>query len=444
MPGKGTLPTYETANGLAADLHRHLNEEPVAACPPSQSYRFKKFVSRNKLAFAAGASVLTALIIGLGVAAWQFTEKTLAEERSRTEAIKSKAVVRAINVMLQGVGPSVALGHDTFLLREVLGRVVDMVDTEFKNNPEVDSALRMSLAAAYIDLGEYSNAVHMAEQALTDRRKIFGGDHLLTADVYEVLGSALVQLEDNNRAEIYHRKALGIREKKLGQKNAEYAKSLANVGVTLGKQRNLPASKAALNKALGIFGELSLEKTAECAQTHRTLGSVLYLEGDLPGAEEHEQMALDIDYYCVGTNHPRIVSGLVNLATTLATQGKLPQAEDYLFRALNLATNLFQSPRGEVASILDNLGAVLTQEGKLLQARAAIEQALDLAKVLARGQDDPRTAGIMVNLATTEQAMGDLTNAEKRLREARAIFEKHPELEYELETAQDNLADVPR
>jgi eukaryotic-like serine/threonine-protein kinase len=39
---------YETANGLAADLLRHLNNEPVLARPPSKAYRFQKMVRRNK------------------------------------------------------------------------------------------------------------------------------------------------------------------------------------------------------------------------------------------------------------------------------------------------------------------------------------------------------------------------------------------------------------
>ena len=33
---------YETANGLARDIKRHLNNEPVVARPPSVSYRLQK------------------------------------------------------------------------------------------------------------------------------------------------------------------------------------------------------------------------------------------------------------------------------------------------------------------------------------------------------------------------------------------------------------------
>ena len=39
---------YANANGLAADLQRYLDDEPVSACPPSAAYRARKFVRRNK------------------------------------------------------------------------------------------------------------------------------------------------------------------------------------------------------------------------------------------------------------------------------------------------------------------------------------------------------------------------------------------------------------
>src|SRR5437879_12259272 len=61
---------YETANGLAHDIQRHLNNEPVVACPPSAAYRFQKLVRRNKLAVAAVSAVAVALLLGLGLSTW--------------------------------------------------------------------------------------------------------------------------------------------------------------------------------------------------------------------------------------------------------------------------------------------------------------------------------------------------------------------------------------
>src|SRR5213075_1713764 len=56
---------YETASGLAGDVQRHLNNEPVVARPPSNFYRLQKSVQRNKLAFGAATAVALALVIGL-------------------------------------------------------------------------------------------------------------------------------------------------------------------------------------------------------------------------------------------------------------------------------------------------------------------------------------------------------------------------------------------
>jgi eukaryotic-like serine/threonine-protein kinase len=63
---------YETASGLVLDIQRHLNNEPVVARPPSNSYRFQKMVRRNKLVFAAASAVALALIAGLGFSTWSF------------------------------------------------------------------------------------------------------------------------------------------------------------------------------------------------------------------------------------------------------------------------------------------------------------------------------------------------------------------------------------
>ena len=54
---------YPTANALAMDVYRHLNDDPVEARPPSHWYRMSKFFLRNKAGVAVGAAV-AALLIG--------------------------------------------------------------------------------------------------------------------------------------------------------------------------------------------------------------------------------------------------------------------------------------------------------------------------------------------------------------------------------------------
>ena len=74
---------YETANGLAADLKRHLDNEPVVACPPSAGYKLQKAIRRNKVAFAAAIVVAGVLLIGIGVSTWQAMVASRARNRAR-------------------------------------------------------------------------------------------------------------------------------------------------------------------------------------------------------------------------------------------------------------------------------------------------------------------------------------------------------------------------
>ena len=61
---------YETAHGLAMDIQRYLDNEPIMARPPSSLYRLSKMARRNKVAFLATAAVAAALVVGLAAAIW--------------------------------------------------------------------------------------------------------------------------------------------------------------------------------------------------------------------------------------------------------------------------------------------------------------------------------------------------------------------------------------
>ena len=80
---------YETANGMAMDLQRHLADEPVLAGPPSAAYRFRKFARRNKAAFGTVIVVSAALILCTLTSTWYAIQahqaKLLAEQRLEAE-----------------------------------------------------------------------------------------------------------------------------------------------------------------------------------------------------------------------------------------------------------------------------------------------------------------------------------------------------------------------
>jgi serine/threonine protein kinase len=117
---------YDTANGLAMDLKRHLDNEPVTARPPSMAYRLQKAFRRNKLAFSAGVAVVLALAAGLTLAAlgWSQTrverDKAL-QARAAEEAQRRTAQASELKAQAQALASRrLAYSSDMNLLQQAL------------------------------------------------------------------------------------------------------------------------------------------------------------------------------------------------------------------------------------------------------------------------------------------------------------------------------------
>jgi len=65
---------YDTASAFAADVQRHLDDEPVEARPPSALYKFRKFARRNKRTLLTGALLGMVLFVAsvavAGIIGW--------------------------------------------------------------------------------------------------------------------------------------------------------------------------------------------------------------------------------------------------------------------------------------------------------------------------------------------------------------------------------------
>lgn len=76
---------YDTAIGLAADVQRYLNDEPVQAGPPSTSYRLRKFVHRNFKLVVTTAAFILLLVMGTAFSTLQAVRASKAEKLAQTE-----------------------------------------------------------------------------------------------------------------------------------------------------------------------------------------------------------------------------------------------------------------------------------------------------------------------------------------------------------------------
>jgi tetratricopeptide (TPR) repeat protein len=180
---------YETASAFAADIERHLHDEPVQAGPPSAAYRFRKFARRNKAALTTAALLCIVLILGTLISTWQAVRATRAEhtaaaeaQNAKTEAAIAQAVNDFLNQDLLEQADTDSIPYDRYQeppyelrLRTVLDRAAERLEGRFGDQPLVEAALRHTIGHTYGNLGNGNlSALHL--QRAVDLRKAHLGE----------------------------------------------------------------------------------------------------------------------------------------------------------------------------------------------------------------------------------------------------------------------------
>ena len=227
---------YETANGLAVDLQRHLSNEPVLARPPSTAYRLQKAFGRNKVVFTSAIAILAALILGIAGT----TIGLVRAERQKRAAEASKILAERrfssaqqfVNDVFQKVAPEFSDLVGASKAKEQLVQVSLTFLQSLGDSKEGDDEYQASLAALYARmsdalggvyspnaLGDYDAALKFANQSLTIRRDLLARHptdlgNLQQVGIEEVLVGAILQASDRpGEAEAHYRRFLEVAEK---------------------------------------------------------------------------------------------------------------------------------------------------------------------------------------------------------------------------------------
>ena len=187
---------YETANGLAQDLQRFLDNEPVTASPPSAGYQLRKFARRNKGMFAAGAAVFAALLLGvigtsIGLVRAE-KQRREAEEQRRSAQAAQRLAEQRFNSALQfvtDVSEKVAPEFQSLIgatkANETLAQISRTFLESLGETNSNDENYQTSLAFLYANLadalggvyepnavGDYDTALSFATQGLAISRSL--------------------------------------------------------------------------------------------------------------------------------------------------------------------------------------------------------------------------------------------------------------------------------
>jgi len=175
---------YETANGLAEDVRRHLEHEPVLARGPSSCYRLRKFLCRHRVqAIGAPAVVLLSGAAVLLLSLWNRDRAQLAEaqgfrDRGMLSQAREQYAKAERELALETIQPILGSRHagaEAWLLR----------------------------AGILVDNRRFKEAVTILEGLLNDRPEIAGAAHALLARILWESGllnaQKLVEIEEHRR-----------------------------------------------------------------------------------------------------------------------------------------------------------------------------------------------------------------------------------------------------
>jgi eukaryotic-like serine/threonine-protein kinase len=153
---------YPSVTAVADDVRRHLASEPVLARPDSAWYRWRRFVAKHRVPFAAAALAILALVAGTGVALWQAFQSATERDRALEQLRRAEAVNDFSSFLLTEARPAAGVPISN---AELLKRGEAMIDSRFAANPVLRTHMLLILAARYQENQQFDAWRRVMQQA---------------------------------------------------------------------------------------------------------------------------------------------------------------------------------------------------------------------------------------------------------------------------------------
>ncbi len=420
---------YDTANALAMDIRRYLNHESVLASPPSATYRLQKMARRHRAAFIALGAIVVVLVAATVVSTSAFLRATRESERARKEASRASQTASFLTSMLQGAGPSAAMGRDTKMLREILDRTNERVGTALADQPEVEAEMRAVLSNTYLDIGELELSETQARRAVEILRSARGESDSTTLVAQARLGVIAGRAGRLAEAESILTRVGAQQSEMFGDGHPEVLMTRgALVEVYAYQGRPVEAeSLGKINVPLMRSVLTDSDRTTQQAMYHL---AVAYSDnGKLAEAESLYVpliAILDRDY---GPDHPDGLAAKASLGWLYQQQNRYEDAERLTRGALDAMRRVLGNEHAETLMAVNNLAIIYKKMGRFSEAEPLYIESVENSR-RALGEKHPETVTGMVNLATFYLAAGRLREAEEVATRSIEIFDEVMPPEY--------------
>jgi serine/threonine-protein kinase len=439
---------YQSADELAEDLQRFVNDEPIQARRVGAVERLGRWCRRNPAVAGLMAAVLVLMAVGTAVSTWQAVAATraradlaakhdaLAEEQTKVQA-RFELAQKAIALFHTGVSEDALLKNAEFkelrkkLLKEAAGFYADL---EKLLEGQTDARSRKALAEGYFQLAELTDKIGDQKQALAVHRKALavwrelaavpGADMETRLDVGRSLwrmGWLLHRMGNNAEARVAHEEQRDLAE---------------------GWEALAPTDAVRLRPARTFFPEAAATETIATtdavwvmlAGAHHSIGNVFWATAKFPEALDSFRKALAI-YEKLADANPSSVFFRQSLAGTYSSigfmlwlTGKSAEGLKVLRKASGILQKLADTNpvnihvQDYLAKTYGNTGLVCMQTGKLAEGLEAFRKALAVFQKLTDA--NPAVTEFQFNLALSHEDIGHLLSKTGKPEEAMEAYFK--------------------
>jgi tetratricopeptide (TPR) repeat protein len=380
---------YATAGELAADLRRFLEDHPIRARRPSVLDGVAKWARRHRALVVLGAVLL---VLGTAVSTWQAVRARRAEQsalraevaarrerdravtaegraseaarKAQTEASISKAINEfLLKDLLAEAAPDKNARERPVTVGEALNEAAARIAGKFDGQPEVEAAIRYTVAATYRALGLYEEALPHAERALELRRRVLGPEHpdtLETMNLIRVL--YLSRLSTSAQAEPLIKQLLEVQRRVLGPDHPDTLTTMHNVAPLYGGMGRYEKAETLYTQELEVQRRVLGPGHPDTLPTMSSL-SLLYRDmGQHEKAEPLSKQALEVKRRVYGPDHPSTLTTMTQLGFLYVLRGQYEKAETLLKQALEVERRVLGLDHPDTVLAMERLVQITSEK----------------------------------------------------------------------------------
>ncbi len=470
---------YATPLELAEDLNRWRERQPLAAVPPSWTYRGRKFVQRHRLALGAAGVVLLSLLAGAAMLVAGLIEarqqRAVAEQRqAELERVAQfqGAMLEGIDIEAMGAGllrlqrealaargeedPTLLTDFDRIsralnaadvarrlLDGQLLSRAGEAVERQFVDQPQIASELHGTLADVYLAIGDFPAAERSARLALAARGRLQANDAPPMLALESLLGTAINRQGRTEEAAALLAEAAGRARQLPETHDARVSIALAQA-VNLSDAGKREEAITLLESVRGPLLAAGGESGDALARLDNNLAISFARLGRFGEAAPLLERVLAQRQATLGPEHPDTLATLTNLGAVRGISGDAEGAAVLQRESLAINRRRVGDLHPATLNDLNNLGASLVSLRRYDEARPLLEEGLASRRAVL-GPGHPQTLRSMVNLASLLAQSGAIGEALAMQDEVvalrrRTLGEDHPDTLFAL----TNLATMQR